>query len=462
MMIRSLLKGAPRLVVKAFASAVLIALPASAQMRIGYLSGSDVGWDGCINVINPKLDYLRNMGYTHVLFHVMGLTYSNTAPNPSDWATPNNSNLNTWAQPVGRRAEMENTIRAILSRNMIPIPLIASLTHNGNNRIPTVSWSPDNALVYPRGCTPWNEECAAFDANLEDVQIVYNRNIPGLGSRPPFLCIGHDEYIAPDDRGAPPPGSEIPPAQVALEMAARIAQIDARWPVAGGNSAVNVAIYGDSFLPNDNGVILGWVGDPITGAGGALDILTRPSGHNVNKNRLIVWPWAYGANLEWTGGQVRTIPLGLPPNNRFNQLRYLHNLGIPFSPITGEHGDDRPRHCHANDAVASYQSVDYHKRVFFEWAEAVTRVASPWFRGYSNSTYSAFDEAGSGTQVGYLMPFIRHAENFQSSYQGSYWSGFFGAFPYVLSRQTLSFNTSMLDPRPVPYGAFLAPISNSL
>jgi hypothetical protein len=459
-MFRSLFKGAPRFAVKIMFSAILIALPASAQMRFGYLNGMDMGWGGCTNVMPDKLDYMRNMGYTHVIFHVMHLEYDNDNPTPSDWATPNNSHLVTHCQQDRRRAEMENTIRAILARNMIPVPAINSLTHMGlNNRIPKVPWSAQGNLVLPRSCTPWNAECAAFNANLEDVESVYNSNIPGLGSRPAYIHIGHDEYIDP---GAPPTGSAIPPAQVAMEMAARVAQIDDRWPATGGNAAVNVAIYGDSFLPNDNGDILGWVGNPVTGAGGAIDILTRSTGNNVNRNRILVMPWAYGANLEWIGGQVRSAPAGLAANNRFNQVRYLHNLGIPFSPVTGENGDALRRPCHANDAVFNEQTVDFHKMVFYEWAEAVTRVSSPWFRGYANQVYSAFDEVGAGTQVGYLMPFLRHAENFQSTYRGVYWSGFYGTFPYALSRQTRSFNASMLERTPVSYATFLAGFTNSL
>lgn len=419
----------------------VLSLPLSAQIRMGVLIGQDVGWSGCTDVMTAKLDYMRTLGNTHVLFPTMALTF-----NPV-------GNLEPWCTPAARVAEMRRMVNSIVSRNMIPVPAITSFSHmDAFNGVTKQPWG-NGSLVPPRSCTPWNDACEAFNTILGDIQTVWT-STQGLAPRPVFIHIGHDEYLP-----LPPAGTTGPTAaQAAEEMAARVAQIDARWPQSAGVPAVSVGIFGDSFLPNDNGELLGWVGNPVTGADGALDILTRSTGWNVDRNRLILMPWAYGANEAWLGGAQRPdLPAGIL-NNRFGQVQYLHNLGIPFVIATGEHGLPT---CDSHESVLSLQVVDFHKRVFFEWVEAVNRVGSPSFRGYSSHIFSVFQQNGAGTQVGYLMPFLNHAFAYPDSYRGSYWAGFYTSFDYVGSRQTVSWNPWMLG-QPLRLSTYLSIIRNSL
>jgi hypothetical protein len=189
-----------------------------------------------------------------------------------------------------------------------------------------------------------------------------------------------------------------------------------------------------------------------------LDRLTSSTGSNVNRNRLLVMPWAYGANAEWIDGATRSDFPEIGPNSRTNQVRYLTNVGIPFAPAFGEHGDPD---CDARNSVADAATVEFHKRVIFEWGRAVNSVGGIWFKGWANHVFSEFHQTGAGTQVGYSMPFLRHLEAFLPLYRGDYWPGFYFAFPYVQSRQTTSFNTFMLV-NPWPKGTFLTTLANGL
>jgi len=204
-------------------------------------------------------------------------------------------------------------------------------------------------------------------------------------------------------------------------------------------ASVRVMLWGDSFLPSDNGETLGFQGNAVTGAGGVLDILTKAiasGGYGIPKSRIILVPWGYGPEYR---NYVHPSP-AYPAFDKLKQIQYMHNMGFDFLLGTGEAGPGY--------SVASKLIMDNHVQTFYEWVYAANRVNSGHFLGYMNMQFTTFNTGGSGdaagNNAGYITPLVNYAIKHKSRFNIPFSASFFRNCDYKVSRNALVWDNSFL------------------
>lgn len=219
------------------------------------------------------------------------------------------------------------------------------------------------------------------------------------GKSPGALHMGHDElggysitetgaHLGPvgyvkegRSRRSSMTGSEL----VAEEIAARTRTIGEFF-----GPDIDVMIFGDSFLPFDNGDHFGLVGSDSTGKDGTLWLLGNRHGLS---GKLIVMPWGY-SNLD---GEFRPGPN--VRSDKGAQLAFLERLGFRYIPGTGEDG-----------GADAYQPAPLPTRkTLYQWFSAAMAHPSR-LAGFAHLSFDDFDrcDAEDKVCVEYTAPLLAY------------------------------------------------------
>lgn len=195
------------------------------------------------------------------------------------------------------------------------------------------------------------------------------------GKVPKYIHIGHDELgdywscCIKADRSKNLAGTKS--NLVAAEIARRVRKIRTMF-----GAGTSVMIFGDSFLPTDNGEIYGLAGDLVTGSGGVLRLLRDT--YKVG-NSLIVMPWIYSFRDE-IEGKTRDRTGRILPFSKVKQLAYLDRLGLRFIPCPGEDG-----------AASLSDLIERTAETTFEWVRA-TQMFPGQLAGFAHLGFSALPD----------------------------------------------------------------------
>lgn len=356
------------------------------------------------------LEYLRALGFTHVLYG-MGFDASHFTRNRDGHWTYNGGKY--------RDGEVAESLRAmkaaVESLDMRLIPINGSLTYvmNQIGMDPSISefrseaafekWVKRNGLPlrlvkdFPRGRIAYvGKNPGMDDLFIENLRIIRkNWNWPAstpLGGRmPEYIHIGHDEigeYWAcaiKADRSKHLSGTRS--QLIAREINRRVRQVRS---VLG--EGTQVMIFGDSLLPADHGETYGLIGDSETGNGGVLRRLRDRYGL---ANKIIVMPWIYSSRDGLDGAQMdqdgRILPF-----SKVRQLAYLNRLGIRYMPGTGEDGAV---------PLSDFGSIQRTLQTTFEWVRA-SQMYPAYLVGFAHLGWnSGVDGASCASDSGYCTSY---------------------------------------------------------
>lgn len=342
-----------------------------------------------------QVDYFAKLGFTHLIYS-MGAPEGHGDPAVLFRKEPGRG----WTYNGGRYSEgpMAESFAAMKaaaeSRGMTLIPYIETFTHVHHLIAldPAMSEFGDWESSCRSGgfnCSPFNNHVAAIGGNpgessnpaaaeffREYLRIIRaNWGKPGSPG-PEYIHIGHDEMgtllLGPDglprgascfvkaERSASRPESKA--ELVALEVTARSGQVDS---ILG--KSTRIMIFGDSFLPGDNGELFGLAGNLETGEGGALLLLRDRHGLG---GRLVVVPWAYSVADGEPFLNTRAVI------DKRKQLAYLDRLGFDYVVGTGEDGG----------APEYHPLVGPTQKALFEWLVAAD-LHPGHRRGYAHLTF---------------------------------------------------------------------------
>ncbi|HLP42941.1 MAG TPA: hypothetical protein VK465_15635, partial [Fibrobacteria bacterium] len=359
----SLFAGAASLQVSPGASGTASTVPAGAAfsdrpgpLRILSAPSSISGWMRASTTDSAKakilatrrrqLDWYASLGFTHVVYPVdiqaVGLFHRSLG--------------GAWVYNGGHHdGEPDSSFRAmkaeVEAHGMRLIPQVNALSH-ADAIIQwvdsTVSEFPSRAAFFAFAASkglPLNrgldhvaapvDNPAADRIFAEFLGIVKANwgNTPLGGLRPSHVLIGHDELgfdsVCFVKAGRSRTRPESPARHVAMEIAARVRQVDS--VLGGDGGGPDILVHGDSFLPSDVGECYGLVGEPGTGRGGTLAHLAESP---TLRDRLLVVPWNYllaeGERHYWSR----------LPYRRSRQLALLDTLGFRYVLGIGEHGSN--------------------------------------------------------------------------------------------------------------------------
>jgi hypothetical protein len=279
-----------------------------------------------------------------------------------------------------------------------------SREHNGMT-IPDVPGANHIAYVgnYPAIKNVPADEIVAAGLNI--INVNWNRRATGSssGSRyPKYLHICHDELgygsacLIAEERAKSFLSSSVTKSDlVARELAYRYKQVQDIISIRG-SAIITVMLWGDSFVPADNGQLYGLIGSATDGRGGVLDKIkndayirsSMPQTLYPIATHIIVQPWIYSCPDSFykiSGGPTS----GYSHDCRFLksvQLQFLTRLGFYFVPLCGEDGGQ----------LADAGWIDRCKQTTYEWVRASLFFPSN-FAGYSCATWvGRFRETDSG------------------------------------------------------------------
>jgi hypothetical protein len=161
---------------------------------------------------------------------------------------------------------------------------------------------------------------------------------------------------------------------VAREIAWRYKTVQDVFLSKRGSKQIPVMVYGDSYVPADNGQVYGLCGDVNTGVGGVLYKIKNDSYINNTTNfsysnianNIIVVPWDYG----YVDGMYYNNNFSYAPLNSYDcrinklqQIAYLSNMGYKYLPLSGDWAGDLV----GNSGPARLQ---WYLQTTYEWVRA--------------------------------------------------------------------------------------------
>jgi hypothetical protein len=258
---------------------------------------------------------------------------------------------------------------------------------------------------------------------------------------PSYIHLGHDELgydrtllVGTGITGAV--GGADSRLIVINEIVARLADIESIFNSIPRSDTIGIILYGDSFLPRDYGQSYGvfpWIafgggvsfaGDTVTGAGGVLKAVKDSILAHGWKLELVVMPWMYTGNAA-TGELDDDTALTLGRHlhfSRYNQLRYLNNLGIKFIFLGGE---DFGPFADDDGSAAATEYFERAKKGVYQWHNAALAFPDTYL-GFENYMFKTGDKKDSLGNV--IEPYC------QTGGTGTICSGWTAALSAFLNR----------------------------
>jgi|GEM_PF-2350326 hypothetical protein len=397
--------------------------------------------DSASGNITDKLTYFRALGYNYVLSY---LDYTRIMP----FMAYNASGQDSGHWVFNKHAytdQSKNVIRdfialksAVESCGLHILPAIGDCSHQEQWINGTINdngdslWRRNDALsefssparyeqfVKSNELLPGNNRngvyCAddsnktASDIFIEQLNIIQsNWGHSALGGLyPQYIHIGHDEignWSARTGRFVCYVGAEKTKDLVALHGGGSVGQA---WVIAHQiktkygqvsaccNPGVKVIVWGDCFIPLNNGQSAGLTGDR-NGNGGILQFLRDTMRLTYN---CIIEPWNYS--------YVNGTPLfDAMVFNQGVQISYIQKLGFGYVLASGE--GDAYFDSNGKIIVGGMANVRQHLQVAFEQAAASREYPNNLY-GYGNMLYQATMETGgfNDTLVGYTAPILAY------------------------------------------------------
>lgn len=446
----------------------------SAKMKVALYIVETCGWMDLSNPSAPWmqtkincLDYIKSLGYTHVLYQMIGPLSAFFKKDAGGKWQYNSGNYAT-GEVASSFKDMK---KAIEDRGMKMIPLVTSLSHcdayitldptisEFNAATTCANYKVGGTLVCNLdhvayvGCYPYVKN-DPMDQLFEEYMKIINANWGSTaigGSYPEYIHIGHDELAvsgcycmikAVRSSILAQTASEL----VAREIAYRYKEIQDNLTIRSG-ATIKIMIFGDSFLPSENGEIYGLCGNVNNGNDGVLKIL-RDNTSIANliaagvASNTIVMPWDY-SGLD--GSSREPSPCDGTKIDKVAQAKFLDNLGYKWIPASGEDGDGTTNLVNNPTYPLSW------KNTAFEWVRAAQLYPS-LVQGYACLHYDPFDTHGSATgyYIGTVDPALMYLINYpyiastnSPDLKCNYYPGVFAGVNAIMTRNDRQFTSGI-------------------
>jgi regulation of enolase protein 1 (concanavalin A-like superfamily) len=420
------------------------------------------------------LDYMRALGYTHVLFMLFQGDPMSYDKNTKTWKY-NNGDYTGSVEANSFR----NLKKLSEARGMKLVPGFGCLSH--------VDWyiSQDSSISEFPGTTSWSNFCNSipktFPKNAAEINLIpantqYNDiafignypkiTNPGMdaiihenlvfilknwgnsvlgGKFPEFIMVSHDEIgnwgipFVKNPRsvsGSLFPGGPSESTLLAREIAYRYKQIQEVFSPLRGTTAIKMMIYADCFSDEANGQVL-HLSPTLSDL--KKDSCARLMAPDISAN-LYVMPWAYDAvdNGGWKQNNNNSLNYDKRPI-----LQNFTSLGFHTILCAGEWpGLDDPNY------------IPHEMQCTFEWARAAQQFPA-YFSGFGNLHWTSFTATGKYGTAGFTDALLAYLEKYPylaKSYpsdpvfplQGAiyhvcpYYPGVFAGVDYAQVRKNLS------------------------